>query len=121
MRHVAYDAEDETLSDFLARLSSDMSHVGLLTVPFAELHDAGCRRVLETVERGIGWTRRDASLRAWACASDVHGLRALDLSSNQLTSFVHSGLCAAMDRNGTLTTLELQGNELVVRSLRAAD
>lgn len=36
----------------------------------------------------------------------------MDLSSNQLTSFKNSGLTAVLQHNGTLTTLELQGNEL---------
>lgn len=105
------------MAEFLPRLTKESHSVCTLTVSFAELHDQGCSRFLNEIQDHTHWRRLqpgDRSERIPAAGGVLvePGIREMDLSSNQLTSFEKSGLTAAVENNGTLTVLELQGNEL---------
>lgn len=117
MHHVSYHGEEVPVSEMLERLTHESHSVTTLTVSFAELLDGGCARFLQGLEKQKQWRRLRPGERSERIpgAGGVlvdPGIRALDLSSNQLTSFDKSGLTAAVEHNGTLSSLELQGNEL---------
>ncbi|PKI84258.1 hypothetical protein MVES_001665 [Malassezia vespertilionis] len=123
MHHVSYHGEDVPVHIILERLSQGLDGVCTLTVSFTDLYDTGCRRFLEGLDEFAGWRWLD---QRWIGPDEkeaslidmrermplLRGIRFLDLSSNQITTFDKSGLRAAVAYNGTLLVLELQGNEL---------
>ncbi|WFD47585.1 hypothetical protein GLX27_002237 [Malassezia furfur] len=117
MHHVSYDVEDMPLDKLLPSIARESHSVCMLTVSFAELSDVGCRKFLEEIEPHAHWRRLqpgDRSDRIPHVGGVLiePGIREIDFSSNQFTSFERSGLTAAVENNATLSILELQGNEL---------
>ncbi|WFD30876.1 hypothetical protein MSPP1_001900 [Malassezia sp. CBS 17886] len=121
MDQVSFHGQDAPVGTVLGHVGANPDGIGRLVLSFSELGDAGCRRLLEGLAASSTWrwldgwqdaAEADEATGLQGRASTPRGIRALDLSSNQLASFVRSGVVSALAYNATLSALELQGNEL---------